>query len=384
MEFLELQDLVGAMGACRCLHDLGLPILLRNMQLQFRDAKKSAARFELYRWPLLENPARFSWVSSLSCSGDALDPGESGEVAQTFPSKRGYSLVDFMPYLTRLRVLDIDMHEQPLSPSISQWIASLQDLRGLTLRHVAKEIQPLLHLMEQLGHKELNAIAISMGRSTRLAIGPALDPISALSSFSGSLKSLSIDWSDCRQTVVIPADVQHCYPGVQELYWNTPQCIYVGALNTIFPGARKLHVGEHVLDRVAPPSYSGAISERVILALRQRNLAAQSDPRMRWTSLDSLHGDPLVLWIMAIQCRVSRLETDLRSYHSRMGHLLIVLHETAPAHLVLSLSAKDVINLDRVFSVPSLQTLELTIDAHDHQSDVLAMLVRLQILYYTD
>ena len=382
MEFLKLQGLVASMGTCRCLHYLGLPILLRDMRLLLRDAEMSVARFKLYRWPLLENPARFSCVSSLSCSGDALYPGESEATAQPLPPKRGYNLVNFMPYLKRLCVLDIDMHDQPLSPSVSQWMASLQDLRGLTLRHVAKEVQPLLDLVEQLGDKELNFIAISMSQSFRLAIGPAFDPISALSSFSGSLKSLSIDWSDCRQAVVIPTDVQHCYPAVQELYWNAPQGIHIEALIRAFPGARNLRVGEHVLDHVVPPLYSGAISERVMLAQRQRNFAAQYEPRMRWTSLESLHGDPLVLWILAIRCYVSRIVTDLQSYRSTMGHVLSVLHNTTPAHLVLSLSAKDVVNLDRVFIVPSLQTLELTIDVHDH-SDVVAMLVCLFVLHHT-
>ena len=384
MEFLELQDLVAAMGTCRYLHYLGLPILLRNMRLHFRDAEMYAARFELYRWLLLENPARFLCVSSLSCSVDALYPGPEGSEAavRSLPPKRGYSLVDFLPYLTRVRVLDIEMHEKPLPPSIYHWILSLQGLRKLTLRHVAKEAQPLLDLVAQLGRKELNAIAISIGQSSRLAVGPAFDPISALSSFSGSLKSLSIDWSDCHQAVVIPADARHCYPAVQDLYWNTPQCIHIGALIRAFPGARNLRIGERALDRVVPPLYSGAISERVMLAQRQRNLASQHDPRMRWPSLESLRGDPLVLWILAIRCCVARLETDLRSYRSRMGHLLSVLHDTTPVHLVLSLSAKAVVNLDRVFIVPSLQALELTIDVHD-QSDVLAMLVSRPALYHT-
>ena len=383
MEFLELQDLVGAMGACRCLHYLGLPILLREMQLLFHDAEKSAVRFELYRWHLLKNPIRFSWVSSLCCSGDALYPGESEATARSSLSKPGYNLVDFMPYLTRLRVLDIEMHEQLLSPLVSQWIISLQGLRRLTLRHVANEVQPILDLMAQLGHKELDAIAISMSQSTQsVAVGPAFDPISTLSSFANSLKSLSIDWSDCRQAAVIPADMQHTYPAVQELYWNTPQCIHVGALIRAFPGARNLRVGERALDRVMPPLYSGAISERVMLAQRQRNFSAQNDPGMRWASLESLHGDPLVLWILAIRCRVARLETDLRSYRSTMGHLLSALHDTTPAHLVLSLSAKDVVNLDRVFNVPSLRTLKLTVDVHD-EIHVLALLVRLFALYCT-
>ena len=380
MEFLGLQDLVSAMGTCRCLRYLGLPILLREMQLLLRDAEKSAARFELYRWHILKNPIRFSWVSSLCCSGDALYPGESEAAARSVLSKRGYSLAGFMPYLTHLRALDIDMHEQPLSPSVSRWIVSLQYLRELTLRHVGKEVQPLLDLMAQLGHEKLDAVAISVGQSTQLAVGPTFDPISALSIFANSLKSLSIDWSDCRQAVGIP--VQHTYPAVQELYWNTPQCIHVGALIRAFPGARNLRVGERALDRVVPPLYSGAVSERVMLAQRQRNFSAQSDPRMRWASLESLHGDPLVLWILAIRCRVARLETDLRSYRSTMGHLLSALHDTTPAHLVLSLSAKDVVNLDRVFNVPSLQTLELTIDVHD-ETDVLALLVRLFALYCT-
>lgn len=75
---------------------------------------------------------------------------------------------------------------------------------------------------------------------------------------------------------------------------------------------------------------------------------------------------------MAIQCHVNRLEATFGGLHSGLDHLMGVLHDTIPRHLIFDLGLT-------VLTISSLRALELTLSAHI-QKDVFTTLVRLLVI----
>ena len=116
------------------------------------------------------------------------------------------------------------------------------------------------------------------------------------------------------------------------------------------------------------------ITEAHIFKVREHNVAQQG--YVRYEGLESLAGNVLSLWTLGLKCPVTRVETAIRLWErAKVGHLIVLLHDTEPKHLVLTTYPAHVKKLDQVFNFASLETFELRIDVIDG-TDTLAALVR--------
>ena len=368
MEYFEAGDLLRAMSTCRTLYQVGIPVLLRDVQL-LGPEKTRKRRYALYSRHLLKDPARFSCVMSLACSYSALDK-------QT----RNWYLA--LPRnFKSLRALTVDMETNTLNSSLSRWILSQKFLRELRLQNVGMQALPVMDLMRRL-KDNLEVFEIQMVFLHGLE--GSFDPILGLLNSSHSLRSLFIECYDYRNGPVIRLDPHLRYPAVQELRWTSSQSVQTAALVKTFPSLRKLHIMHTSFDDFISMLISGALTNGALLELRRSNYDAQHCRHARWTSLDLLQGGILTLWTLALRCCVIRLETTLRGRNEKVGHLLFVLHDTWPEQLMLSLFPTHVADLDRVLNFPSLQALDLTIPIFrkpDLQG-VLKQLVSLRIDMY--
>ena len=363
MVYLEPGDLLCTMRACRTLFQVGIPILLRDVQLLGLE-KTRERRYALYRRHLLKDPARFSCVMSLACSYSALD-------------KQTRSCYLALPRnFKSLRALTVDMEGKELDSSLSRWILSQTILRELKLQNVGREVQPVMDLIQNLG-ASLEVLQIHMMYWGGLR-GP-FDPIPALLTSSHSLRSLSIRCHDSENGPSIGPEVHIRCPVVQDLHWVTSRHVQTSTLIQTFPSLRNLHIGHAYLDDYISMLFNNVFSHDQLLDIRQRNQHAQRCQHMCWASLESLQGGLLTLWTLALRCRVVRLDTSLRIKVEKVGHLLVILHDTWPENLVLSLFPEHVVDLDRVLNFPSLQTLNLVVYVV-HKTDlenVLKLLVSL-------
>ena len=157
MRYLELRDVFNMMFTCRALYELGLSVFLKEIVVTGTPGM-GMPRFHLYRRHLLQNPARFSKVLSLTSTYKALDDGtlrpEGHNVFskyQPFPPQ--FRFTDLLQHLCNLEVLDVTMEGANVGSSFCDWIRTLKRLGVLKLREVGPHVQPIHELLRDLPSK---------------------------------------------------------------------------------------------------------------------------------------------------------------------------------------------------------------------------------------
>ncbi|GJF00007.1 hypothetical protein PsYK624_162840 [Phanerochaete sordida] len=346
MEYLDLADLSHAMATCRALYDLGIPILLQDVQLVRSSCSYYQSRFALYRKHLLKNPTRFAWVRRLSCPAEALDD----RIRIFFKSlPRNF---------TSIRSLKLDMHGTEVDDYLASWILSLENLRSLKILYVRGYSPAQTRLVERMG---LKLEELHIGMTSLPPTQSIFHPLQALAGSAITLRSLSIQ---CVRSYGGPALTPKgglCFRAVEELAWVSAQNVLVSDLLSTFPAVRKLRIRnprlEHTYTMVRKEYHEDALLE-----IRTHNRDVQDCVRMRWARLETLDGDPFTLWVLGLRCRAVQLKTALSCVQlGKPGYTLDVLHDTRPEHLVLALSSRcNPAHLRRILTFPSLRRLTMT------------------------
>ena len=118
------------MCTCHTLFNLGIPLFLKDLHIRY---SMRPPRLQLYRFHLLQNPARFSNVTSLTSSHVIFKEIFSPEFDPGVPRLPGC-----LQYLTGLQVLDMSIAGRHVDTAFCQWIYSLKDLHTLRL-HVGND-----------------------------------------------------------------------------------------------------------------------------------------------------------------------------------------------------------------------------------------------------
>ncbi|GJF00006.1 hypothetical protein PsYK624_162830 [Phanerochaete sordida] len=365
MEYLDLPELSRAMATCRALYDLGIPILLRDVQLVRSWRGHYQSRFALYRRHLLKNPARFALIRSLSCPVAALDD-------------RIRTLFRALPRnFTSIRSLEVDMNVTEVDGYLASWVLSLENLRSLKLVHTTEYSPALMQLLQRMGSK---LEELHIGTLPLIPTPTIFHPLQALAGSAHTLRSLSIQYYFQSGGPAIAPEDGLCFRAVEELSWTSAQNILVSDLVSTFPTLRKLCIKNPDFEfryTVAPEDFD----EDAFLQVRTYNRHVQNCSRMRWKLLERLEGDPITLWVLGLRCRVTQLRIGLDGIElsSKPGYTLAVLHDTWPEHLVLTASTRcSPAHLERILSFPSLRKLDLTfrlMESGDCSAKVHALLI---------
>ncbi|EKM56225.1 uncharacterized protein PHACADRAFT_209698 [Phanerochaete carnosa HHB-10118-sp] len=347
MEYLALPDLLRTMATCRPLYDLGIPILLRDVRF-VRVRGNYQPRFLLYQKHFLNNPVRFAWVQSLVCPSIALDDRIS---TQFLAMPRNF---------TSLRALDIDINGAKVDGYLSRWILSLERLRELKIQNVGAHSKQQMILVRRMSSR-LTVLHISTTRFMR-----AQSRFYPLRALANSLYSLSFECSHTEGGPAISHNNNLSFPAVQELTWISAEVVLAGTLISVFPGLRRLNIGNPMLESERAMT-DRDIPADAMLSLRLHNRSMQHCCRARWESLDVLRGSPVTLWTLGLRCQAARLETHLFNGFEKPGYTLAILHDAWPEHLVLGVSTKGDVPLDRVLDFPSLRVVELTFTMGDSE-----------------
>ena len=193
MKHLERNDLLYMMCTCRMLYGLGISLFLREIDIMTRPWADTPW-LKLYRLHLLENPTRFSNVTSLTSpyaifGDDPSGPEDHRYRAQSrlFPAQS--RLPGCLQYFTCLQALKIMMDGKNIEVPFLRWILSLSDLRTLRLLEVGKQNQPLVDLLQGL-RSTIEVVEIS--RSVGIGMEGVFDLVPALVHATSLLTSLSI------------------------------------------------------------------------------------------------------------------------------------------------------------------------------------------------
>ena len=379
MEYLYRNDLLYMMCTCRTLFNIGIPLFLRELDIITSPSWAETPRLKLYRSLFLENLARISDVTSITGTyltfldahglPEDYPPGIFTQCRLFPPQCR---LPNCLQYFSHLRALDMSMDEYEITPAFQQWILSLTQLRELRLRRVGQQSRLLDDLLQGL---RAGIEMVHIGRVASHGVGSSIEPVLALQNVAHTLTALTVEWHD----LFVGPRISRPHTTVRlanvlELTWVSNQAVDAALLAWTFPQLRVLRVGDILMDGPKARDVRGITGEHM-LALREHHVAQQGQAAL-FESLESLTGNVLSLWTLGLKCPVTRVETAIRLWeHAKVGHLIVLLHDTAPKHLVLTTYPVHLKELYRVINFASLEAFELRIDVID-ETDVLATLVR--------
>ncbi|EKM56222.1 uncharacterized protein PHACADRAFT_257320, partial [Phanerochaete carnosa HHB-10118-sp] len=352
MVFLAPWELLQMMQTCRTIRRLAIPILLRGVYI-IGPPQILPMCYDLYRYHFLKDPLRFSWVTHLVCPYGMVD---NKPEASRYSYPMRYRYTDFLQYLTNIQFLDLTMDGEDLNPVAYDWIMSLRRLRALKFREMGAHPTRITDL---LWHHNARLEIVHMDQP-RLHDGEVLDPLPILQRYAPSLDGLLIEAHSTHTGPMIPRNGPP-FPAIVDLIWTSSQWVDSGLLATTFPALRRF---TFEIVSLKWEAFGVPMTDNQALDHRSRNHAAQE--RSHWESLERIQGDLLSLWTLALRCRVDKIDTKILSERegrigTKIGHLVVLLHDTRPRHLVITVRPSFVQQMDRVLSFPSLQVLELSI-----------------------
>ena len=196
MEYLYRNDLLYMMCTCRTLFSLGIPLFLRELHIIVLSPWVETQRLKLYRSLLLENPTRFTNVTSITSSYVMFldvhglpEDWPTGIFAQVrlFPPQ--CKPPNNLQYFTHLQALDMSMEVQEITSAFQQWILSLAQLRELRLRRVEKESRPLDDLLKGL---RTGIEVVHISRVAAHGVDGIVEPALALQNVARTLTALTV------------------------------------------------------------------------------------------------------------------------------------------------------------------------------------------------
>ena len=351
MQCLGRPELLHIMHTCHTLYELGVPLILRNVNYADFDHRCN----NLYRHFLLPDPSRFVHVTRLDC----YDLGIPTSLLRDF-LRLSTCIVDLRIHVS---------HESSVTLDDVGRIGRMSHLRHLRLLGPI----PVLELFRSLT-VPLVSLAICQHSIPNLIPEDNCvlrNPISSINRFSGTLEEFCFNLHSSTHLHVV-FTTGYSFHSMRKFEWSTWHPIDIGAIVSTFPNLDSLSVRFYgVEDHSHHFRDSPLLSAEQMAVFRQRSQETQ-----QWDvyhCLRYLQGSVPSLWTLGIQCQVELLDISVIHREIPLTHTRDLLASTRPPDLCLSFPSYGyrrgvLANLPGfIFAYETVQKLELKLSVTQYE-----------------
>jgi hypothetical protein len=352
------------MQACRALYHLGVPILLRELNLT-HPLKNS-----VWRRYLLTDPERSGHIQILECRyRDLIQP----EAFVGFLTTKA----------TNLRSLTVRFQDNDglVSTPVIEWVSSLVHLRRIVLLRVPPDSYTIFSQL--FGQIKAPLVAVTVEEMSELPLPDeprheTVYPIPALGRFTATLQELVIGWNGTGTTLPSALSKEGIvFPLVRKLSWRSLEFINIGVLVDAFPALQDLRICYSNTNASPLFRHGDAYYEQY----RKRNLDIQATKK--WDSLQHVRGEAMSVWWLGLACPVRHITLTDTTGGANEAQIQEVLEAVQPESLEFGTLFHEIHlpDLSRIFAMcESLEELTLRPRVHRRRQEdmlyVITILVR--------